>query len=785
MKRYLLSILSVALFTLMGSTDLFAQAQVNLALSAVSTHSGGGVTIYGPDNYNDGNISNCGSTPWGWVSTNGWIQYEWTSPQIVGKVIFYKDNRPMTQCVIEYWDGSSFQTIMNYNSTQTCLDSVSFPTVTTTRLRFNSVAGSSNPNHREIEVYSGIIPCTGIPTTYIEGPTQACKNRPFILTLNGLQITSGLTFKWEYSNNGQVWSNFVGTPTPIGGAITDSITATKWYRCLVTCNSSGQSYQTPAFKVDVAPFYYCYCLTENTTDKGIDIGNMTLVNTQSGDTVYNVGSVTKLTSNDAANRTYTDYMYEAPQCLYRDTTYELSVLQFTSDASFKGGYLTAYLDINRDGVYDTATERVVVEKVTGINTPPEWTKATFKIPSNAQIGLTGFRVILSDNPALLPCDEQSGEGEVEDYVVEICHRPCDGPTNAGLAISTDNSMCLSYDYTVMDTSYEQARSGFVWTWQVSGDNLNWFGVNNSSQKDTLRRTFTGQPLYYRIRMICPNTDDTTYSQTTFVNAKPGYKCYCYSKATGGGNVLNDTSDIGGIVIGSYSQNDGGAHVKNVNATRPRTDHTDDDPLVFYTDSIYAFHVFHTLNTVEHGDAKITVFVDFNNNHQYDIPEERIYTGFTSVGNHTLIDNMLIPHNVITDVPTGMRFILNNEVGPNVASDEGCGGYVSGETEDFMVVFRRKFPTGVNAVGTIENFSIYPNPTSGKFNVRLDGISTSRESDIRIQVTTITGKQILSETDTHRGGTYNKVLDMGGYSAGVYFVKVSVDGKEMIRKLIVE
>lgn len=782
MRKYLLSILGVAMLTLLGSTNLFAQAQVNLALTATSTHSGGGVTIYGPDNYNDGIISNCGSTPWGWVSTNGWIQYEWTSPQLVGKVIFYKDNRPMTQCVIEYWDGSSFQTIMNYNSTQTCIDSVSFPTVTTTRLRFNSVAGNSNPNHREIEVYSGIIPCTGTPTTYVEGPYQACKNRPFVLTLNGLQITSGLTFKWEYSNNGQVWSNFIGTPTTIGGAITDSITATKWYRCLVTCNSSGQSYQTPAFKVEVAPFYYCYCLTQNATGKGIDIGNMTLVNTQSGDTVYNVGSVSKLTNNDAANRTYTDYMNETPQCLYRDTTYELSILQFTSDAAFKGGYyLTAYLDINRDGVYDTATERVVVEKVSGINTPSEWTIAKFTVPSNAKIGLTGFRVILSDNPALLACDEQSGEGEVEDYVVEICHRPCDGPTNAGIALSTDTSMCLSYDYTLIDTSYEQQRSGFVWTWQISGDNINWFGVNNSAQKDTLRRTFTGQPLYYRLRMICPNTDDTTYSQPTFVNAKPGYKCYCYSKATGNGNVINDSSDIGGIVIGSYSQNDGGSHIKNVSAYRARTDHTDEEPLIFYTDSVYAFHVFHTLNTVEHGDAKITVFVDFNNNHQYDIPEERIYTGFTSVGNHTLVDNLQIPYNVITDVPTGMRFILNNEVGPNVPSDEACGGYTSGETEDFMVVFRRQFPASVSGMSAINDFGVYPNPTTGKVHVQFN--NPNAIGAVSIKLMNVTGQHLLSVQDKHNGGAYDKVIDLSGYPSGVYFVELSVAGKKMIKKLM--
>lgn len=782
MRKYLLSTLSV-IFLLCSSTTLYAQTMANLALTASENHSGGGATIYGPANYNDGNISNCGSTPWGWVSTNGWIEYQWTTPQLVGKVIFYKDNRPMTQCVVEYWDGTSYQTIMNYNNSQTCVDSISFPTVTTTRLRFNNVSGSSNPNHREIEVYSGIIPCTGVPTTFIEGPSEVCDNRPFTLTLNGLQITSNLTFQWQYSdNNGTSWVNFLGTPTPLGGAIVDSIRNTRWYRCLVTCTNSNQSFQTPVYRVDVADFYHCYCLTEVSSSAGNDIGNVTITSNQSGDTIYNNGSVSQLQNNDAATRVYTDYTYSvAPNCLYRDSSYRLSILQFSSAASFKGGYLTAYLDINRDGVYDTATERIIVEQINGTNNPAQWTFADFTIPSNAQIGLTGLRVILSDNPALVACEDHTGEGEVEDYVVDICYRPCDGPTNAGLVISTDTSMCVSYGYTMIDTTYEGQRSGFERTWQVSGDDINWFEVNNSSNKDTINRIFTGQPLYYRLRVVCPVTDDTTFSQSALVNAKPGYKCYCYSEAIGGNN--NDSSDIGSITVGSYSQGGGGSHIKNPLAYRSRTDYTDNDPLVFYTDSVYSFHVFHTLKTVEHGDSKVTVFVDFNNNNQYDIPEERIYTGFTSVGSHTLVDNINIPYNVITDVPTGMRFILNNNVGPNVPSDEACGGYTSGETEDFIVIFRRNFPTAVGAIGNLNGFGVYPNPTNGEFHVQFN--STEAVGELSIRVSTITGQEVLMLTDKHNGGAYDKAIDLSNSAKGIYFIELRTSKTKMIKKLIVE
>lgn len=142
-----------------------AVGQVNLGLQAVSTHSGGGAsaTGYGPELYNDGNIPPylCGVTYcWGWVSTNGWIEYTWPTPQTFNAVKFHKDNRPMTTCVFQYWDGTTYVNFYNYSSTA-IVDSVGFPNVTASKLRFNSIAGSGNPNFREIQVFAG-------PTTPVD-----------------------------------------------------------------------------------------------------------------------------------------------------------------------------------------------------------------------------------------------------------------------------------------------------------------------------------------------------------------------------------------------------------------------------------------------------------------------------------------------------------------------------------------------------------------------------------------------------------------------------------------
>lgn len=633
-----------------------------------------------------------------------------------------------------------------------------------------------------IEFWYGF-PCDDVPKTDVNGPLKVCPNKEF--TLQPTKFFADATYKWEYSNNGTTWSNYVGTVDPNSGGIKDKITAERYYRVTITCNSnSAFTYTTPAHKVSIAPFYYCYCDNMVEIAKGKDIGNVKVINTQSGDTVLNYGNAVPLYSNTDAGNVYSpNHDSVAWPCLYKDTTYKFAITQISSGSTFTASWVQAYIDFNRDGVYNYKTERLFSKALDGTGNPPEVFLGSYKIPTDAEIGPTGLRVILSDDSVEEdPCGEILGEeGEVEDYIVEICYRPCDGPVISGIAVSTDSSMCSDYEYVITDTSYEKKRSLFTWSWQVSGDNISWFPVNNSFKKDTLQRVFTGQPLFYRMQLVCQQTQDTTYSQIASVNIKPGYKCYCYSKAVGG--FEKDTSDIGGITIASFNSNSGGPHVLNPIAHASRTDHTDATPVDIFTDSAYKFYVFHSMPVAEHGDAKITVFMDFNNNHEYDIPEERVYTGFTSIGNHTVVDNIIVPETVITDVPTGMRFILNNDVGPNSPSDSACGPYESGETEDFIVIFRKKYPTGISSTQKLTGFGVHPNPSSGKFHLEFN--TPFDISEVNVSITTVTGQVVYSNVFEHKGGTFDKEVNLEGHAKGVYLVELQADGQRFVRKIVLQ
>lgn len=691
-----------------------------------------------------------------------------------------------------YYDGSSNLMIELFCNSRTVTASkyAEFDNASNARIAYGTTTSPSGTyNYRYnfgLEVFPGY-PCTDTPKTSLKGPKVVCPNKPFLIAPDS--FFADATYKWEYSNNGVTWSNFTGVPSQYQEITDVLVNQPRWYRCTITCIANNNFvWTTPPRRVDIAPFYYCYCDNSVVDDGGPDIGNLTIINTKSIDSVYRksllaTGTGTPIFNNPQASRTYTSYHDSlAWPCFYRDTTYLFSVSQIQSNGSLDNTVVQGYVDYNRDGLYNPNTERVFVKAIDGTGVTPERVQVNAKIPSNAEIGPTGMRIIISkDTVTGAPCDTISGYGEVEDYIVEICHRPCDSVVNGGIVVSTDTSMCDGYEYTLTDTTYEKERSAFTRSWQVSGDNQSWFQINGSTNKDTLERIFTGQPLYYRVRTICLPTHDTGYSDPTEIKVKPGYKCYCYSKAIGG--LAQDSSDIGGVSVGPYTSNSGGPHLLNAKAHLPRTDYTDAPPIELYTDSAYRFSVYHTMPVVEHGDAKVTIFMDFNNDHKYDIPSERIYTGYTTIGNHTLVDNVVIPLNAILDVPTGMRVILNNNVGPNIPSDEACGPYVSGETEDFILIFRDKAKLGIAGVSGLNGFNVHPNPTSGVFHVQFN--TNAEISEVNVRVTNLTGQLIQQHSYNHNGGTFDKQLDMSNQAAGVYFIELEADGHKLMKKLVVQ
>ena len=183
------------LFVLLAA-PVFAQSPTpNIATSAVCTHSGGGTTTYGPQEYNNGVIAAAGSTPWGWTSggpasgTAAWIQFDWPTPVTFGEITLYYggiNTRYMSGADIQYWNGTAWVTGYTWSTTNMTdyLRVLSFAPMTTTKMRIVNwtIIGSqnSNPNFREIEVRNV---CTD-PMTLADFTTSSYIEKPNILPIN-------------------------------------------------------------------------------------------------------------------------------------------------------------------------------------------------------------------------------------------------------------------------------------------------------------------------------------------------------------------------------------------------------------------------------------------------------------------------------------------------------------------------------------------------------------------------------------------------------------------------
>jgi len=643
-----------------------------------------------------------------------------------------------------------------------------------------------------------IPPCTGRPTAGAIPSSTQCANKPFYVSVTGYSTAAGLQFQWQESPDNIIWANTSAGDTNTTAKIT--LSAAAYLRVIVTCSNSGQSDTTAPKYISMRPFYYCYCdpdtLTSGSQYDYIYVGfnNVAITKASTGDTILDNGNPTPIYSNPRVYAMYVNGLNRVPhagytnwdtlsrlsQRMYLDSLYRFYIT-LGSYSSFLYAYpINIYIDYDHSATFD-ATEKVFDHNNTTSSTVTPHATDTVRIPHTALVGRTGMRLLygMYASDPLDPCGPPSYHySEVQDYLVDIEYRPCNGPVTAGTAQTTDTAMCVGYTFRLTDTTHEYHQSGITWFWQSSSDGVSYTTMPGTTGKDTMTLTFSGTT-WYRMGIVCGNSHDSSYSTPVKVNLAPPYKCYCYSMSIGG--TYYDSSDIGAFTIGSFVINKKGPHVLNPVATGSHTNYTG-TTIHLAIDSTYAVGVYHILRSRTHGDAKVTMFIDYNNNLRYDIPQERVWTGYTTATDWFITTLLTIPSTVIGGVPTGMRLIINNNVAPNVPSDSACGVYISGETQDYVVQFDNVWPTSVGTISGLENLEMYPNPTIGKFNVNFTANKTINK--LQINVSNMTGQQVIQRSYTNTSGQFNAELDMTDQPRGIYFVEFVADGERMIRKLVV-
>lgn len=83
---------------------------------------------------------------------------------------------------------------------------------------------------------------------------------------------------------------------------------------------------------------------------------------------------------------------------------------------------------------------------------------------------------------------------------------------------------------------------------------------------------------------------------------------------------------------------------------------------------------------------------------------------------------------------------------------------------------------------MDRFELFPNPNNGKFNVNFD---LKKKGDTEIRVVDVKGREMYFETLKNFKGNYSNEIELGEVAKGIYFLQVSQNGKQMVKKIITE
>lgn len=354
---------------------------------------------------------------------------------------------------------------------------------------------------------SFLSPCTGTPNPgTINGPTAVCPGKNFTLALANHTISSGIVYQWQSAPAG------TGTYTNVGtnaDTYTGSITTPTDFRCIATCNASGQSATTAVVSLAVNNYYTCYCKDNLGGGSTAGINSVNIKNT----TLNN-------TSGPSSSPYYTQYPPSGNTTanLQAGGVYEVEI-QYSSDAIG-----SVWLDVNQNGNFESS-------EWMQINTSGSSASKFIQVPPNTQLGLTGLRIRSADpgtaNGSGNMCSN-FGSGETEDYVVNIIAAPSNDVRVITLTNPSDDSKICPIPATpirvVIYNNGSTAQSNIPIEVKLGGATTNTFNY-----------TYTGT--------LAPFTFDTVLVNTFSMPFAGMYNIDAYSLLSNDVDVTNDTTKI--------------------------------------------------------------------------------------------------------------------------------------------------------------------------------------------------------------------------------------------------
>ncbi len=132
----------------------------------------------------------------------------------------------------------------------------------------------------------------------------------------------------------------------------------------------------------------------------------------------------------------------------------------------------------------------------------------------------------------------------------------------------------------------------------------------------------------------------------------------------------------------------------------------------------------------------------------------------------------------TGLAAGTYYIEIDGVGNGSGASTGYTEYASLGGYNFSGT--APVPTGVDEEANINEFNIFPNPSTGAFNVTFN---TAVRSNYKVTVVNTLGQKVYEETLNSFSGSYSKQLDLGQFGKGVYMINISDDENSSTKRAV--
>lgn len=170
-----------------------------------------------------------------------------------------------------------------------------------------------------------------------------------------------------------------------------------------------------------------------------------------------------------------------------------------------------------------------------------------------------------------------------------------------------------------------------------------------------------------------------------------------------------------------------------------------------------------------------VWIDWNQDCDFDDANEMY-----NLGAATNVTN-----GVTTTSPLDISIPLSANLGVTImrvstkyagdGSSTSCENGADAEVEDYSIVVQ-------DATASIEDFSLYPNPSQGEFTIRFETIS---QENVLIKVMDIAGRTVYTNKYRNVSSDFSERVVLENVSSGIYLLQIQNGNKQTTRKLLIE